>query len=197
LQVADRQGVSMGTSMASPMAAGVIALLLQADRTLTQDVLRALLQAGAHPVRGAAPFRDQSGPGELDAKGALDALAERAHPELVLPDPSRSWITLSQDFAPADGSYPLRVLLDVAARHGVRAEDIPAIATAATRNAPNGRAFIDRLRADLGAARRAHEWGVVRRGLEEAQTGIRLTDIDVGDEQPVREHVFCEAAGGA
>ena len=62
--------------MASPMVAGAIALLFARDPTLTQDKLVGLLQAGAHPMRGYAPFDDQNGPGELDVAGAFDALEQ-------------------------------------------------------------------------------------------------------------------------
>ncbi len=121
LQIAPRLGVSLGTSMAAPMAAGVAALLFERDRTLSQDLVRALLQAGAHRVRGAAPFYDQSGPGELDAAGALAALEELEHPVVALPDPASSWMTLSAGFAAADASAPLRVVLELRAADGHRA----------------------------------------------------------------------------
>lgn len=50
------------------------------------------------------------------------------------------------------------------------------------------------LRACLGAARGTEEWAVVSRRLDEAQAGVRLTGVDVGDELPAREHVLGEAA---
>ncbi len=112
-QVDANHAQTEGTSMSSPMVAGVVALLFQRDPTLTQDVIRAVLQAGVHQVRGGTPFFDQEGPGELDAIGALDALAELAQPDTALPDPTRSWMTLSESFAVSDGSTPVTATLEL------------------------------------------------------------------------------------
>ncbi len=122
-QVDATHAVAEGTSMSSPMVAGVIALLLQRDPTLTQDVIRALLQAGAHRIRGPALYFDQSGPGELDALGALEAYDEMttAFPSAVLPDPNQSWLALSEDFAVSDGSTPLTVTLELRSTPDLRA----------------------------------------------------------------------------
>jgi len=122
-QVDATHAVAQGTSMSSPMVAGIAALLLQRDPTLTQDVIRALLQAGAHRVRGPAPFFDQSGPGEVDALGALEAYDEMttSPPSEVLPDPNQSWLALSSDFAVADGSTPLTVTLELRSTPDLRA----------------------------------------------------------------------------
>ncbi len=113
LQIDDTHGIAVGTSMSSPVVAGVVALLLQKDPTLTQDKIRALLQAGAHRFRGAAPFDDQSGPGEVDAMGALDALEQMKNPELQLPAADQSWITLSSDYVPADGSTTVTAIVEL------------------------------------------------------------------------------------
>jgi hypothetical protein len=121
--------------MAAPMVAGAVALLFQRDPTLTQDKLMALLQAGAHPFRVASPFEDQGGPGELDVKGALDALDQMQKPALVLPSKDNvacsaacdavchdtcgdacgaaSWITLGADYVAADESTPLAVIVEL------------------------------------------------------------------------------------
>jgi hypothetical protein len=113
LQIDPTHAVSQGTSMSSPMVAGAIALLFERDPTLTQDRIVGLLQAGEHKFRGAAPFEDQSGPGELDVMGALDALDQTSDPSLLLPDPSQSWLTLSADYAAADGSTPVTAILEL------------------------------------------------------------------------------------
>jgi subtilisin family serine protease len=113
LQVDQFHGVSQGTSMASPMVAGAIALLFERNPMLTQDQALGLLQAGVHPFRGAAPFDDQAGPGELDVMGSLDAIEQTFDPTVLLPDASSSWITLSASYAAADGSTPLTAILEL------------------------------------------------------------------------------------
>lgn len=118
LQVDERHAMSLGTSMAAPMVAGVAALLFERNPLLTQDEIRALLQAGAHRVRGAGPFYDQSGPGEIDVLGALSALDDMKNPSLALPDAQSSWLSLSQGYAPADGSIPLTVILELRSASG-------------------------------------------------------------------------------
>jgi len=113
LQVDDTHAIAVGTSMSSPVVAGVVALLLQQDPTLTQDKVLALLQGGAHHFRGASPFFDQSGPGEVDATGALEALDRMRDPRLQLPSAAQSWITLSADYVAADGSTPLTAIVEL------------------------------------------------------------------------------------
>ena len=109
--------------MSAPMVAGAIALLFERDPTLTQDRIVGLLQAGAHPFRGRHPFDDQSGPGELDVLGALDALEQASDPALILPDPGSSWITLSASYLAADGSTPLTAIVELrTAQSGRRAD---------------------------------------------------------------------------
>lgn len=120
LQIDDKHGIAVGTSMSSPVVAGVVALLLQRDPTLTQEKVLALLQAGAHRFRGPAPFDDQAGPGEVDAWGSLDALDQMIDPREELPALDQSWITLSSDYVPADGSTAVTAILELrtaAARH--------------------------------------------------------------------------------
>jgi subtilisin family serine protease len=113
LQVDTAHAVSVGTSMSAPMVAGAAAVLLGRDPTLTQDQITALLQAGAHRFRGAAPFEDQSGPGEVDVLGSLMALDRMKHPQNTLPSFATSWATLSEDFVPADGSTPITVIAEL------------------------------------------------------------------------------------
>jgi subtilisin family serine protease len=122
LQVDATHGVSQGTSMSAPMVSGAVALLFQRDPTLTQDKIVGLLQAGAHRFSGAAPWEDQSGPGELDIMGTLDALDQSRDPALTLPDPAQSWLTLSADYAAADGSTPVTAILELRASSSRRAD---------------------------------------------------------------------------
>ncbi len=63
-----------GTSAASPHTAGVAALLLQKDATLTPAAVQALLRQGAVDI-GAAGFDDASGFGRLDALASAEAVA--------------------------------------------------------------------------------------------------------------------------
>jgi len=124
LQVDAKHAVSQGTSMSSPMVAGTIAILFEHDPTLTQDKILGLLQAGAHPFRGAAPYDDQSGPGELDVKGALDALLQSQDGTLLLPDPKASWLTLSAEFVAADGSTPVTAIIELRTTDGAHRADL-------------------------------------------------------------------------
>lgn len=60
-----------GTSMATPMTSGVVALLLQANKTLTPAQVKAVLTKTAKPLGGSVPSNDY-GYGRVDAKAALD-----------------------------------------------------------------------------------------------------------------------------
>lgn len=142
MQVDDHHGVAVGTSMSAPMAAGAAALLFQRDPTLTQDAISVLLQAGAHPFRGGAPFEDQGGPGELDVKGSLDAYDQLKNPALSLPALGASWVTLSSDYAAADGSTPVTAILELRTDGGAHRADLldPSrlVASVAIDGAPTG-----------------------------------------------------------
>ncbi|HVH45230.1 MAG TPA: S8 family serine peptidase, partial [Labilithrix sp.] len=118
LQIDDTHGIAIGTSMSSPVVAGVVALLLQEDPTLTQDKVLALLQAGAHRFREPAPFEDQAGPGEVDALASLDALDQMKNPALHLPALEQSWVTLSSDYVAADGSTPMTAIIELRTADG-------------------------------------------------------------------------------
>ncbi|MGC4090259.1 MAG: S8 family serine peptidase [Polyangiaceae bacterium] len=105
LLVDDRHAIATGTSMASPLVAGVVALLLQQEPNLTQPQIRALLQAGARRLTGAESFEPQVGPGALDARGALEAL--RAPESAVRLPSAGSWISLPSSYAHPDPNWPL------------------------------------------------------------------------------------------
>jgi hypothetical protein len=125
LQIDTTHAIAVGTSMSAPVVAGVVALLLQRDPTLTQDKVVALLQAGAHRFRGLSPFYDQSGPGEVDAVGSLGALDQmEKNPQLFLPSLEQSWITLSADYVAADGSTPLTAILELRAADAQHRADL-------------------------------------------------------------------------
>lgn len=123
LQVDENHAIAVGTSMSSPAVAGVVAMLLQADPTLTQDKVLALLQAGAHRYRALGPFDDHAGPGEVDAMGSLDALDQMRDPKLYLPALERSWLTVSSDYVPADGSTPITAIVELRTADGAHRAD--------------------------------------------------------------------------
>lgn len=134
LQIDATHGVSVGTSMSSPMVAGAVALLFQRDPTLTQDRIVSLLQGGAHSFRrptdlgqtiyDPAPFSDQSGPGELDVNGALDALDQTRSPREQLPARAQSWLTMSASYVAADGSTPITAILELRTEDGRHRADL-------------------------------------------------------------------------
>jgi hypothetical protein len=66
-----------GTSAATPIAAGVVALLKQAKPALTQDQVKAALKSTAKDI-GPAGFDQHSGAGIIRAKAAYDAVAQPA-----------------------------------------------------------------------------------------------------------------------
>jgi subtilisin family serine protease len=124
LQIDEGHGVAEGTSMSSPVVAGVIALLFQQDPTLTQDQIVGLLQAGAHRYRASTPFDDYGGPGEVDVIGALDALNQMKVPALHLPSLDQSWIALSSDWVAADASTPLTAVVELRTADGAHRGDL-------------------------------------------------------------------------
>jgi MYXO-CTERM domain-containing protein len=124
LQIDANHAVSSGTSMSSPVVAGVAALLLSKNPKLTQGEMTALLQAGARPFRGPAPYMSQSGPGEVDAVGALDALQRFADPKTALPSAAASWIALSTDYVAADRNTPTVATLELRTADGSERADV-------------------------------------------------------------------------
>jgi len=125
-QIDALHAVSFGTSFAAPIVAGVVAVMMQHDPTLTQDLVMAALQAGAHPLRGPAPFEDQQGPGEVDVLGALAAVDRLRDPTFALPLRSASWMTLGADQYLADGSTPLHAIVELRAAAGTGSGTAPA-----------------------------------------------------------------------
>jgi MYXO-CTERM domain-containing protein len=121
-EIDELHAVSAGTSFSAPLVTGAVAILFEHDPTLTQDGVVAALQGGAHRLRGAAPFSDQAGAGELDVAGALAAVDRSRDPQLALPVRTESWMTLAADEYLADGSTPLEVVVELrTARSGMAA----------------------------------------------------------------------------
>ena len=114
-QIDATHGVSFGTSFSSPIVAGAAAVLLQNDPTLTQAGVLAALQGGVHHLRGAAPFEDQSGVGEVDVLGAIEAADRMRNPSTALPVRAASWLTPGGDFYLADGSTPMQGIFELRA----------------------------------------------------------------------------------
>lgn len=104
--VDDTHAVSSGTSMAAPLVAGAIALLFERDPTLTQEGVRALLQAGARPLQGVVFADQQTGVGALDLEGALEAQIAETSPVERIPS-ARSWLKLGASLARPDPEWPL------------------------------------------------------------------------------------------
>ncbi len=105
--VDDHHAIASGTSMATPMVAGAIALLLQRDPSLTQSELLRLLQAGARYPDGAVPYAFQLGPGALDVEGARLAYEAIKEPVERVPNAATSWVTMSAPYARPDPSQPV------------------------------------------------------------------------------------------
>jgi hypothetical protein len=74
-----------GTSMASPVVAGTVALMLQANPSLTPNAVKAILQYTAQTYDGYDPLTQ--GAGFLNAKGAVTLARYLADPANV-PDPT-------------------------------------------------------------------------------------------------------------
>ena len=97
--VDDRHVIATGTSMATPMVSGAIALLLGLEPSLTQPEVLTLLQAGARWPQGAVPYPFAMGPGALDVNGsrlALEAGRQAIHRE---PEGAASWVVMSSPYA--------------------------------------------------------------------------------------------------
>jgi subtilisin family serine protease len=111
-------GIASGTSMSAPQTSGVVALLLEAEPSLTQPEIVALLQGGARRFQGTIPYDFQLGPGALDAVGALSALAERGAPRHLVPAVAASWLQLGEAFARPSAAFAVPGFLLVRAADG-------------------------------------------------------------------------------
>jgi hypothetical protein len=155
-QVDGEHAASYGTSFSSPIVARAIAALFQHDPTLTQSDLVAVLQGGAHPLRGAASFQDQTGAGEVDVGGAVSAADRLRNPKTSLPVRAESWLTLGADSYLADGSTPMQAIVELRAARAGATLPLPADGFAEGRLAAY--ALVD------GGSRPAAVQSLVRRG---------------------------------
>jgi subtilisin family serine protease len=99
--------VTSGTSMAAPLVAGGIALLLERNPRLTQRQIIDLLQGGARKPQGLVPVEEQLGPGALDVTGALSALEAGDTGAVREPSLSQSWLALASTLLRPDPDWPL------------------------------------------------------------------------------------------
>jgi subtilisin family serine protease len=76
-----------GTSMAAPVVAGTVALMLEANSTLTPNLIKALLQYTAE-TKPRAPLTAQ-GAGMLNARGAVQLAAALKGETAAISDPTR------------------------------------------------------------------------------------------------------------
>ena len=115
--------VTSGTSMAAPLVAGGVALLLEKNPRLTQRQIIDLLQGGARRPEGLVPVEEQLGPGALDVTGALSALD--AHDSGVVREPSiaKSWLALASTFVRPDPDWLLAGSVQVRDESGAPADN--------------------------------------------------------------------------
>jgi serine protease AprX len=88
-----------GTSMATPFAAGVVALMLSADLTLTPDQIKQFLRQTATPMPGYEEF--QIGSGYINAYAAVDKVLNRSKNYGAVNNPTfNAQMTITPDPAP-------------------------------------------------------------------------------------------------
>ncbi|MBI4264288.1 MAG: S8 family peptidase [Acidobacteria bacterium] len=96
-----------GTSMAAPVVAGTVALMLDANPALTPNAVKAILQYTAEE-RDGEPYFAQ-GAGLLNARGALRLAQFFREPRQGFPEPGdaieREWIAWSQEIVWGNGRY--------------------------------------------------------------------------------------------
>lgn len=101
-----KHAITSGTSMASPHVAGAVALLFELDKTLTQQRVTNILQAGARYPVGTVRHETQLGVGALDLEGARRMLTDE---QGMVQEPSlaKSWWVLSSAYARPDPTWPV------------------------------------------------------------------------------------------
>jgi serine protease AprX len=91
-----------GTSVAAPVVAGTIALMLQANPSLTPPMVKAILQYSAQPVANANLL--QQGAGLLNTQGAVD-LASAMRKDIAQPF-EKTRLKIGDSLIPAGVAFP-------------------------------------------------------------------------------------------
>jgi serine protease AprX len=96
-----------GTSMAAPAVTGTIALMLEANPTLTPNAVKAILQFTAQERDGESYFAQ--GAGLLNARGAVRLAEYFADPRRAFPEPGDEivgeWVAWSQEIVWGNARY--------------------------------------------------------------------------------------------
>ncbi|MBK9261704.1 MAG: S8 family serine peptidase [Polyangiaceae bacterium] len=104
--VDETHAITSGSSMSSPHVAGAIALLFELDKTLTQQRVTNVLQAGARYPVGTVRHETQLGVGALDLEGARRMLTDEQG-TVQQPSIEKSWWVLSSAYARPDPTWPV------------------------------------------------------------------------------------------
>jgi len=121
--VDDYYAVTLGTSMASPIAAGAVALMLEHNPKLTQAQLMRFVHAGAARLPAHSRDLPEAAPGLLDVAANARAMAT-ADAELDLGQPAagQSWLAFSEEFARPDPSWKINARLHLRDSEGQLAD---------------------------------------------------------------------------
>jgi MYXO-CTERM domain-containing protein len=122
--VDDGHAVLSGTSMASPIVTGAVALLFEENPDRTQDEMLALLQAGARYPTGFVRTGTQLGAGALDLGGILDVERSMAVPASRTPSREKSWLNLGASYAHPDATWRIPAILQLRDESGLVADAV-------------------------------------------------------------------------
>lgn len=118
----DEHGISSGTSMAAPMVAGAVALLMQREPTLTMEEAKHLLMAGSEDL-GDAGIGSLVGTGELNIVGALLAQERALSGDSPRLDPAGSRLAWADRFVRPATASPLMGYLLLRDEDGFATDD--------------------------------------------------------------------------